>query len=181
LKKITEENLISAYAGESQAHMRYLYYAKIAESEGFKNIARLFRAIAFSEMVHAHNHFKMLSHLNGGFITVAHAPFGPGNTVKNLEHAIMGEEFEIEEMYPTYLETAKFQNEAGAAKTFQWALEAEKKHAELYKEAKKSAEAGKDVEFGDIYVCEVCGYTVVGEAPDRCPVCGAKKEKFVKF
>ena len=172
---------MSAFAGESEAHMRYLYFANVAEKEGFPNVARLFRAIAYSEQIHAHNHFKKLEHLKDGFLTVAHAPFGPGNTSKNLELAIMGEEYEIDEMYPVYLEIAKMQNEKGAEISFKWALECEKAHARLYKMAKEYVDKGEDAPIGSIYVCGVCGYTVEGDVPDRCPICGAPKEKFKEF
>ncbi|MHA1609133.1 MAG: rubrerythrin family protein [Candidatus Njordarchaeales archaeon] len=177
----TQENLMSAFAGESQAHIRYLHFADVAEKEGFPNVARLFRAVAFSEQVHAINHFKLLRHLKDGFLTVAHAPFGPGNTSKNSELAIMGEEYEIEEMYSVYLEVAKFQGEKRAEMSFKWALESEKKHAELYKKAKEFVDSGKDAPFGKIYVCEICGYTVEGEVPDRCPICGAPRDRFKEF
>ena len=172
---------MSAYAGESQAHIRYLYFAEVAKKEGFKNIGRLFQAIAYSEQIHAHNHFKKMADLKGGFITVAHAPFGPGGTAKNLELAIMGEVFEVEEMYPAYIAVAKEQNEKMAELSFRWALESEKTHAELFRNAKKAVEEGKDIGSGSIYVCEVCGYTIMGDAPDKCPVCGAPISKFRKF
>lgn len=181
LRITTQENLMSAFSGESQAHMRYLYFADIADKEGFPNVARLFRAVAYSEQIHAHNHFKKLGHLDDGFVDVAHAPFGPGNTSRNLKHAIVGEEYEIEEMYPTYLEIAKMQGEKQAEMSFKWAFESEKEHAKLFKRAKEAVDKGKDAEFGPIYVCEICGYTIEGEAPDRCPICGAPIEKFKKF
>jgi rubrerythrin len=181
MKEITETNLISAFAGESQAHMRYLAFAEIAEVEGFPNVSRLFRAIADAERIHATNHFRALAHLDGGKVTIAGAVFGPGNTSKNLKLAIAGETFEIEEMYPAYLEVAKFQGEKSAERTFNAALEAEKIHAQLYKKAKEAVDAGKDVELGPIQICQVCGYTVEGEAPEKCPICGAPIDKFKTF
>ncbi len=181
MRLTTQENLMNAFSGESQAHMRYLYFAEVAEKEGFPNVARLYRAVAYAEKIHATNHFKKLSHLKNGFVDVAHATFGPGDTLKNLELSIMGEEYEIEEMYPAYIEVAKMQGERGAQTSFEWAYETEKKHAELFKRAKEAVEEGKDADFGDIYVCEVCGYTIEGEAPDKCPICGAPIEKFKKF
>jgi len=177
----TQENLMNGYAGESQAHIRYLYFANIAEREGFKNVARLFRAIAYSEQIHASNHFKLLKDLKDGFLTVAHAPFGPGNTSKNLELAIMGEVYEIGEMYPSYIAVAEMQKENAAKQSFEWALESEKTHATLFKKAKNSVDEGKDIGDEPIYVCEVCGYTVVGDAPDKCPICNAPSNKFKKF
>ena len=181
MRLTTQENLISAFAGESQAHMRYLKFAEIAEREGYVNVARLFRAIAYAEQVHAFNHFQRLNHLEDGFITVAHAAFGPGDTLKNLKLAIMGEEYEIEEMYPAYMKIAEMQGEKAALQSFKWAYEVEKIHAELYKRAKESVEKGEDISDEPIYVCDVCGYTVEGEAPDRCPICGAPLNKFKKF
>lgn len=181
MKKMTENNLISAFAGESQAHMRYLAFAEIAEVEGFPNVSKLFRAIAYSERVHAINHFRTLSHLNEGRTTVAAAPFGPGNTLKNLELAIAGETFEVEEMYPTYIETAKFQGEKGAERSFNYALQSEKAHAKMYEKAKEAVSEGKDLKIGVIQICQVCGYAIEGEAPERCPICGAPAEKFTSF
>ena len=181
MRLTTQENLISAFSGESQAHVRYLYFADVAEKEGFKNVARLFRAVAYSERIHASNHLKKLGHLKEGFITVAHAPFGPGNASKNLELAIMGEEYEIEEMYPVYIKVAEMQGEKSAEMSFRWALESEKTHVELFKRAKKAVDDGKDIGDEPIYVCEVCGYTVMGKTPSKCPVCGAPISKFRKF
>jgi rubrerythrin len=164
---MTEENLKNAFAGESQAHMKYLAFSKAAEREKKPNIARLFKAIAYAEQVHAINHLKVLS--------------GVGKTADNLDKAFAGETFEIEEMYPAYNTEAKEQGEKEAEKTTHYALEAEKIHAQMYKKAKKSAEADKDIDLGDIYICDVCGYTVSGEAPEFCPVCGAKQVAFKKF
>ncbi len=182
-RPITRDNLQSAFGGESMAHMRYMIFAEIAEKEGYKNVARLFRAIAFAEKVHASNHFKNLSALKSGYKVVAEAPFGPGDTSKNLELAIMGEEYEINEMYPAYIRVAEEQGEKQAALSFRWALEAEKIHAQLFREAKKYVDQGKDWPLdGYIWICPVCGYTYVGEKPpERCPICGLVGEKFVKF
>lgn len=178
---MTEQNLKSAFAGESQAHVRYLIFADRAADEGFKNVSRLFQAIAYAELIHARNHFRNLEYLSGGYVTVAMAGFGPGNTAKNLSIAIDGEEFEINEMYPSYLEVAKLQGEKGAERSFHGAYEAEKVHAEMFKRALKSVETGNDVEMKEIQICEICGYTVEGDAPDKCPICGASKNKFKAF
>jgi len=167
MKKMTEKNLRDAFAGESQAHMRYLIFAKKAEDEGKPNIGRLFRAISFAEQVHATNHLKTLDDL--------------GETVDNLQAAINGEDFEVEEMYPAYDAVAKLQDEKGAIRSIHYAIEAEKIHAAMYTEAKQTAKEGKDADLGDIFICPVCGYTVEGEAPDSCPVCGVSKDKFVKY
>lgn len=174
-RNITEQNLKNAFSGESQAHMRHLIFAGIAEGQGYPNTARLFKAVSLAEQVHSTNHYRNLAYLNGGFLTVGMAGFGPGDTFKNLGIAIEGESFEVEEMYPTYLETARFQGEEGAAKSFQWAYEAEKTHAGLFKKAKESVDAGVDPPLGKVQVCRVCGYTVEGDAPEECPVCKAKR------
>lgn len=167
MRPMTEENLKAAFAGESQAHMRYLIFADQAEKEGKRNLARLFRAIAYAEQVHATNHYREL-----GLI---------GDSPSNLQQCIDGETFEVEEMYPAYNKVAEMQGESGAVRSTHYALEAEKIHAGMYKEAKEKADAGKDVEIGKVYICPVCGYTVEVEAPDVCPVCGARHETFKEF
>lgn len=167
MHKMTQANLQAAFAGESQAHVKYLAFAAKAEKEGFPNVARLFRANAYAEQVHATNHLKTLK--------------GVGKTAENLEAAVGGEIYEIEEMYPAFLAVAELQEEKGAVRSNKWALEAEKVHAEMYGAAKLTVEGGKDAEVGQVYVCEVCGWTGEGEPPDECPLCKAKKEKFVTF
>ena len=167
MKKMTERFLLEAFAGESQAHMKYQIFAEQAEKEGFQNIARLFRAIAFAERVHATNHLRTL-----GLVK---------NTTENLGAAIDGETYEVDEMYPAFKAVAKEQGEQNAGRSFNGAYEAEKIHAAMYQKAKESASRGEDIELGDVYICEVCGYTAEGEAPDTCPVCGAPKDRFRKF
>lgn len=164
---MTKANLESAFAGESQAHMKYLIFADVAEKEGFPNVARLFRAIAFAEQVHATNHYRAL-----GMV---------GESASNLQIAIEGETFEVEEMYPAYKAVADLQEEKTASRSMNYALEAEKVHAGMYHMARQAVLAGKDLELGPVHICEVCGWTVEGEAPDRCPICGAPKDKFRKF
>ena len=183
MKSMTKDALLSAFGGESVAHMRYLVFAVQAEREGFPNIARLFRAIAHAEYVHASNHYNILRDFDEDAKVVSGAPIGPGTTVKNLKLAIRGEEFEVEEMYPIYIKIAEEQGEKQAVRSFRWALEAEKIHAELYKEALKSAEEGKDFQIkGKVWICPVCGHTYIGEEPsEKCPVCGAPREKYVGF
>jgi len=181
MKKMTEQHLINAFGGESQAHMRYLHFANQAEREKFDNVARLFRAIAHAEYIHAGDHYRELRHLDGGFVANSMAAFGPGDSNKNLKLAIAGETFEIEEMYPAYLEVAKFQGEKGAQRSFEWAYGTEKMHKQLYEKALNSVSSGLDAELGPIQVCEVCGYTLEGEAPDICPLCGAPRDKFTGF
>lgn len=181
MRKTTEQNLINAFGGESQAYMRYAHFANQADREKFSNVARLFRAVAHAEYIHAGDHYRELRHLEGGFVANSVAAFGPGDTKKNLRLAIAGETYEIEEMYPTYIEVAKFQQEKGAQRSFEWSYATEKMHKMLYEKALESVDSGKDVDLGHIQVCEVCGYTLEGEAPDRCPVCNALKEKFTAF
>ncbi len=181
MKEITQQHLINAFGGESQAHMRYLHFAVQAEKEGYPNIARLWNAISHAEYVHAGDHYNELKHLDGGFVANSMAAFGPGDTVKNLGHSVAGESFEITEMYPVYIETAKLQGETGAVKTFGWALSAEKEHLRLFEKALKSAEGKKDMELDTVQVCNICGYTLEGDAPDSCPVCKAKKDLFTAF
>ncbi len=165
--EMTRQFLHSAFAGESQAHMRYLVFAEKAEEEGFENVARLFRAIAYAEFVHARNHLKELRKI--------------GKTEENLAAARNGERFEVEEMYPAYLEVAKLQDHKGAQRSMRFALESEKIHEKMYEDARSTVAEGSDISLGEIYVCPACGYTVEGEAPDRCPICGAPKERFKEF
>lgn len=129
---MTEANLKSAYAGESQAHMRYLAWADKAERDGFPAVARLFRAVSWAEQIHATNHFMVLRNEVGDDQTVAGAVFGYGPTAQNLTGAIGGEEFEVAEMYPAYIAVAKLQGETSAVRSFEWALEAEKTRCALH-------------------------------------------------
>ena len=166
-KKMTRKFLEDAFAGESMAHMKYLIFAEQAEKEGFPNIAKLFKAIAHAEFIHAKNHFIALGNL--------------GKTPENLQTGIDGETYEVEEMYPVFKNAAEFQGEKEAVRTTHYALEAEKVHAELYKKAKELAESGKDIEAKKVYICPVCGYTALDEVPEKCPVCGVPGDKFVVF
>jgi rubrerythrin len=167
MKKMTEENLKNAFAGESQANVKYLIFANKAEKEGFPNVAKILRAVAYSEQLHATNHYDQLGNIQ--------------ETSKNLQIAIDGETFEIEEMYPAYKAVAELQLEKGAQRTLYWAIEAEKIHLGLHRKAKQAVDSGKDVEIGDIFVCGLCGYTMEAPVPDKCPICGWPKEKFKKF
>jgi rubrerythrin len=159
----TSKNLHDAFAGESQANRKYLAYAKKAEQEGYKQVAKLFKAVAEAETIHAHNHFRQM----GGIKT----------TKENLEAAISGEVFEFEKMYPQMIDEAQAEGMKDAVRTFNFANEVEKVHAELYKQA--LAELGKNAD-GDYHVCGVCGHTVYGEPPDECPVCKSKKQAYKK-
>ncbi|MEM3047501.1 MAG: rubrerythrin family protein, partial [Candidatus Bathyarchaeia archaeon] len=162
-------------------YMRYVIFSEIAEAERFPNVARLFKAISYAERIHASNHFSNLAYLEGGYLTIGMAGFGPGKTLKNLGIAIDGELFEVNEMYPTYLETARSQGEQGAARSFNYAYQTEKVHAALFQKAKDTVQNGQDVQLGPIHICASCGYTVEGEAPDVCPICNAKKDRFRAF
>ena len=167
MRKMTEKALNEAFASESMAHMKYLIFSEIAEEEGYPNIARLFKAIAYAEFVHAKNHAKNLEIIK--------------ETYENLKAAMDGENFEVEEMYPAYDAIAKLQGERGAEQAIHYAIEAEKIHAKLYEDARKRVEEQKDAEIDEIYICPVCGYTHVGTPPERCPVCGLASDKFRKF
>lgn len=167
MKKMTEENLKAALAGESQAHVKYAAFAEKAAAEKLPNVARAFKANSYAEQVHATNYVKTLGAL--------------GNTKDNLDAAVGGESFEIEEMYPAYIVVAQSQGEKTAEMFLNAALAAEKVHDGIYREARKAVEAGRDIEFKPLHVCSVCGFTMEGDAPDKCPVCGAPKVKFIAF
>ncbi len=157
----TEKNLKEAFAGESQANRMYLAFAQQAASEGFPQVAKLFRAAAAAETVHAHAHFRVMG--------------GVKDTAANLEAAINGEGYEFQNMYPGFLKEAEAEKNEAAAISFRNALAVEEIHHNLYSEALESLKKGKDLARQDIFVCEVCGNTVSGHAPDRCPVCSAEK------
>jgi rubrerythrin len=159
----TEKNLKDAFAGESQANRKYLAFAKKAEDEGYKQVAKLFRAAAEAETVHAHNHLRELK--------------GVKSTKENLEEAINGESHEFQEMYPVMIDEAKAEGLNGALRSFTIANEVEKIHAALYTKALEDMGKNKETDY---YVCKVCGCTVEGEPPDTCAVCGAKKVAFYK-
>ncbi len=167
MRDMTKANLEAAFAGESQAHMKYLIFADQAEKDGLPNVARIFRANAYAEQVHATGHFKVMKKLE--------------DTSSNLQTGINGETFEVEEMYPAYHAVAELQDERGAMRSTRWAMEAEKVHAELYTEAKQAVDSGQDATVEKMYVCSVCGWTGVGEPPDNCPLCNAKKEFLKTF
>ena len=167
MKDMTRENLKAALAGESQANIKYLAFAAEAAKAGKPNIARLFEAIAYAEQVHAMNHLRELG--------------GIGDTASNLQAAIDGENFEVDEMYAAYLEIAELQNEKGAKRSMRYAVEAEKIHAEMYGDAKAAVEKGGDFEIGEVHICPKCGFTHIGELPERCPVCKLSSEKFKAF
>jgi len=157
-KSMTKDALTSAYGDESMAHMRYLTFLDVANKERSPNVMRLFKAIAYAEFVHARDHYDKLRELKEGVKVVAEALFGSDSMSKNSELAIMRKEFEVNETRPVYAEIAKFQREKGAEISFKRALETEKNHAQLYKEAKKHVDQGKDWLLDNyIWICSVCG------------------------
>jgi len=167
MHEMTREFLAAAFAGESQAAMRYTIFAEAAEKESRPHLARLFRAIAYAEQVHATNHFRELGQLR--------------DAAANLDACIAGEHHEVAEMYPVYENAAQFQGEKGAVRSTHFALEAEKIHETMYRKAKQTIESKKDLDLGPVLICPVCGYTVEGAAPEFCPVCGAKRSTFKTF
>lgn len=161
----TGDNLKEAFAGESQANQRYHGFARKAEDEGFTMVARLFRAAAAAETVHAQNHLLAME--------------GVGGTPDNVKEAMAGEAEEFKSMYPDFLQTAKEEGHKGAQRTFGQAMQVEKIHHDLYSKALESLEAGSDLPYKNIFVCRRCGNTVEDVAPEVCPICGAPKSWFM--
>lgn len=161
----TEKNLADGFAGESQANIKYLAFAKKAEAEGYTQAAKLFRAAAEAEMIHAHSHLNALGKVK--------------TTADNLQTAIAGETYEFSEMYPQFLADAKAEeNTTAAVRSFTLANEAEKVHAKLYQKALTSLDSKESFDY---YLCTVCGHIHEGSAPDVCPICGAKAQAYKKF
>jgi rubrerythrin len=163
----SNENLQAAFAGESQASRKYLYFSEKAEKDGQPQIAKLFRAASEAETVHARNHLKAMA--------------GVGTTEENLKAAISGEHEEFTGMYPGFIKIAQDEKNSKAEITFNWANKVEKVHHGLYQQALSDFKAGKKIENKTIYVCPVCGNTMEGDAPDKCPICGALKAQFKKI
>jgi len=163
----TIDNLKAAFAGESQANRKYLAFAKKADAEGRPQIAKLFRAAAEAETVHAHAHLRVMN--------------GVGATAQNVQAAIEGEGYEFTRMYPDFLAEAKKEGNQAAAKSFEYALAVEKVHHGLYSSAAAALQAGKDLPAARIFVCPVCGNTVLNAAPDACPVCRAVGSGFTEI
>jgi len=157
----TRENLQAAFAGESQANRKYLAFAKKAEEENKKGLAKIFRVAAAGETVHALNHLNVLA--------------GVGESMENIKQAIAGETYEITEMYPQFIATATEEKESQALVSFGGANKVEKIHQELFQ---KALDARGEVADQEYYVCGVCGFPSVDGAPDNCPICGSAKEKF---
>jgi len=161
----TDQNLKEAFAGESQANRKYLAFAKQAELDGFPNIARLFRTTAEAETIHAHGHLAAMG--------------GIKSTAENLKAAIDGETHEYTRMYPPMLQQAEADNHR-AKRMFGFAAKAEAVHARLYNMALEAVQQGKDLAETAFYLCPICGHIEFGKAPDACPICGTRKEKFVR-
>lgn len=159
----TLDNLMAAFAGESQANRKYLAYAKQAEKDGKVNAAKLFKAAADAETLHAHKHFEVAGKV--------------GDTLSNLKDAVAGETYEYKDMYPEFLATAKEEGNQAAIKTFSFALAAEEVHAKLYQEALDSLDETGEVFY---YLCPVCG-NIEKAVPDKCPICGVPGDKFIKY
>ena len=160
----TQENLQEAFAGESQANRRYLFSAGKAEKEGHSQIARLFRATAEAETVHARNHLEVMG--------------GIKSTKDNLGAAIEGEHYEFTQMYPGFIEQAKADGDDKARVSFDYANKVEKIHHGLYQKALEAVDRGEKLKDEPYFVCQYCGNTVAGEAPEKCPVCGAPRKMF---
>ena len=160
----TKDNLMAAFAGESQANRKYLAFAKKAEAEGYKAAARMFKAAAEAETLHAH------AHLN--------AADGVGSTLDNLKAAVSGETFEFEQMYPPYLDEAKAEGLDKAVRSFTYAMEAEKVHAQLFDDVLSNLSKEDESVY---YLCPVCGYVEKNTTPNVCPICNAKGSSFVKI
>lgn len=163
----TKDNLKAAFAGESQANRKYLAFAKKADTEGYPQIAKLFRAAAAAETVHAHNHLRILG--------------GIKSTAENVAEALEGETYEFKTMYPEMLEDAAVEEENQASWSFNIANEVEKIHAGLYQKAAKALKANKDMDKVTYYVCKVCGNTVEGQPAENCPICNAPPSAFNKI
>ncbi|MCQ6962086.1 rubrerythrin family protein [Methanolobus chelungpuianus] len=159
----SKENLKAAFTGESIANRTYLAFAKKADAEGYSQIAKLFRAAAAAETVHAHNHLQRMG--------------GIGTTMDNLKEAVAGEKYEFQTMYPEFIEEAEKEGDKRALWSFEVANKVEMIHARLFEKALE--DIGKNEE-ADYYVCSVCGHTHEGKPEDNCPVCGAPPSKYDK-
>jgi rubrerythrin len=160
----TDQNLAAAFAGESQANRKYLFFAAKADAQGLPQVARLFRAASEAETVHARNHLSVMKGING--------------TSDNLKAAIGGERYEFTQMYPDFIDQAKKDANPQAEMSFTSANAVEKIHHSLFQKALNDVEIGMKDEARPYFVCQVCGNTVLGESPYICPICGAPKSKF---
>lgn len=163
----TQEGLKAAFAGESQANRKYLAFAAAAEKEGKTNLAKLFRAVAEGETIHALKHLATLGEVK--------------SSVENVKAALAGETYEIESMYPEFIKAAQEEGEKAAEISFTGANEVEKVHQKQFTKALEKIEVGEDIEEKEYHVCPVCGNLFDGELPDNCPICKVSKEKFIQM
>jgi rubrerythrin len=160
----TMENAMEAFAGESQANRKYLAFAEQAESEGYKNIARLFRAASDAEAIHAKKLLKAMGKIHP--------------TKENVDAAVSGETHEFKTMYPGFLKEAEAEKKSDVALVFTYAMKAEEVHANLYKEAANNLAHKQDMSNRTVYLCPVCGNIFLGQPPDKCPICMAVRKVF---
>ncbi len=163
----TKENLMAAFAGESQANRKYTAFARKAEKEGFKNVARIFQAIAEAETIHALKHFEVAGEIN--------------DTLHNLTAAAEGEHYEFTEMYPEFIKTADAEGDQKALQTFEYANAAEKAHGSIFNDLKNTVAKGSDAEEKGVELCPVCGWVGLDPIPDKCPICNTGRKAFQKF
>ena len=181
MNAMTAEVLRSAFGGESQAHMRYRIWAEKARKEGFPNVARLFDCTSDAEQVHATLHFNALKDESGDYSVTSAAGFGLSSTSDNLQGAIDGELYEVNQMYPAYIAVAEMQEEKEAVRAMRFAIEAEQVHADRFTDAKNAVDAGKDLEVKVVELCPVCGFITITGEEERCPLCQAKRELFISY
>jgi rubrerythrin len=181
MNAMTQNNLRSAYGGESQARTRYDIWGDKAEKEGFPVVARLFRATAQAERIHATLHFNAMKDVAGDFSVTSDAGFGLADTATNLQGAINGEVFEYTQMYPAYIAVAEMQEEEAALKAMRYAIEAEKVHAERFGVAREAVLDGKDLDAEKILLCPVCGYVTFDGDEESCPICSTKAKAYVAY
>ena len=163
----TKDNLMAAFAGESQANRKYLAFARKAEKDGYKNVGRIFQAIADAETIHALKHFEIAGKIGG--------------TLENLHAAAEGEHYEFTEMYPDFIDTADKEGQQEALKTFEYANAAEKVHGEIFNDLKTTVAKGEDFGEKDVFLCPVCGWVGFDPVPDKCPICNTAKKAFKKY
>lgn len=162
----TKENVLAAFAGESQANRKYLAFAKKADEEGYHQVAKLFRAAAEAETIHAHAHLRAIDAVR--------------STTANLAEAIEGEHHEFISMYPEFITVAEQEGDKRALMSFKNAMAVEKVHYGFYSKALESVSEKKDLPPADMHICTVCGNTFSGSVPDKCPICNAPKDKFIE-
>lgn len=181
MNDMTQANLRSAFGGESMAHMRYRIWGEKAQKENFPTVSRLFMCTSDAEQVHATLHFTALKDVGGDYPVTSMAGFGLTDTSENLQGAIDGELFEVNQMYPAYIAVAEMQEEKSAIRAMRYAVEAEKVHAELFTLAKEAVDNGNDLEAETMLLCPVCGYISLTGEEEICPLCSARKELFIEY